>query len=351
MRTQEGGLMESNFAALQDLNQWGSNEQFFRGFHKAKEKGCEEAFLSFAEVDEENRSYALDPENIYCITTEEMYFSLGRNISIVKHPRYFPVFVHSHAFFEIVYVLSGTCQQTISGKTFTLQEGDYCMIAPGIRHAISVFEDNSIVINILIRKSTFMDIFFNTIRDKTQVALFFMGTIYEKNRIEYLIFHTGNDEQIRNYVLEMYTEQMGYDDYSDRIMCSLMTIFFSQLTRKYSNTVERKDHAEGHEEYRENVMNYILNNYDTVSIKSLADHFHFSQPYCSKIVKDISGRTFSELLATIRMQQAENMLLYTQLSVENISERIGYANPESFIRSFKKKHGTSPSQFRKTAPQ
>lgn len=221
------------------------------------------------------------------------------------------------------------------------------MIAPGVRHGIQVFDDNSLVVNILIRRSTFMDIFFNTIRTKSQIAMFFLGSLYKKRRIEYLIFRTAQDEVIRNYVLEMYMEQICQDDFSDRIMCSILTIFFNQLTRRHGKTVEIKNQDKLHDPYQEEMLNYIINNYNSVSIKSLAEHFHFSEPYCSIIVKEISGATFSELLTSIRMQQGENLLTQTQLSIEAISEQVGYKNPESFIRAFKRIYHVSPSQYRK----
>lgn len=177
--------------------------------------------------------------------------------------------------------------------------------------------------------------------------MFFLGSLYKKRRIEYLIFRTAQDEVIRNYVLEMYMEQICQDDFSDRIMCSILTIFFNQLTRRHGKTVEIKNQDKLHDPYQEEMLNYIINNYNSVSIKSLAEHFHFSEPYCSIIVKEISGATFSELLTSIRMQQGENLLTQTQLSIEAISEQVGYKNPESFIRAFKRIYHVSPSQYRK----
>ena len=338
--------MDNYYMAIQELNSWGEDEQFYRGYYYAQKKGKQEIYLQLADEQEERIEFVTDPENIHAHETEDMFFQKERNISIIKHPRYFPFFYHSHGFFEIVYVLSGNCIQSIGEDTLKLQEGDYCMIAPGVRHGIQVFDDNSIVVNILIRRSTFMDIFFNTIRNKSHIAMFFIGSLYKKNRIEYLMFRTYQDETIRNYVLEMYMEQICLDDYSDRIMCSILTIFFNQLTRKHGKTVEMKNGSKQYNSYQEEMMNYIMNNYESVSLRSLAEHFHFSEPYCSKLIKEISGMPFSELLTSIRMQQGENLLAQTQLSVENISDRVGYKNPESFIRAFKRRYHASPSQYR-----
>ena len=82
-------------------------------------------------------------------------------------------------------------------------------------------EDDSIILNILIRRSTFMDIFYNTVRDKTQISSFFVGNLYFREKIRYLLFHTKNDTVIRNYILDMYREQKtgDYLQHSYTVFC------------------------------------------------------------------------------------------------------------------------------------
>lgn len=50
------------------------------------------------------------------------------SIGVIKHNRYSPAIVHSHNFFELVYVYDGNCMQNISGKTFPMRTGDLCII-------------------------------------------------------------------------------------------------------------------------------------------------------------------------------------------------------------------------------
>ncbi|HHI5797006.1 cupin domain-containing protein [Clostridioides difficile] len=65
-----------------------------------------------------------------------------------------PQFMHEHIFFEMIYVLSGKCHQIISHHSIHMKEGDICIVSPGVKHSIGVFDD-SIIINVLIRRSTF----------------------------------------------------------------------------------------------------------------------------------------------------------------------------------------------------
>ena len=82
------------------------------------------------------------------------------NVSVRKHTRYNPLFVHSHSFFELIYVLTGFCMNTIEDRPIRMEKGDLCIIAPGMSHALGVFDDDSIVLNILVRKTTFRETFF-----------------------------------------------------------------------------------------------------------------------------------------------------------------------------------------------
>ena len=47
------------------------------------------------------------------------------------------------------------------------------------------------------------------------------------------------------------------------------------------------------------------------------------------------------------MRRAERMLLNTTKTVSTISEELGYMNPETFIRSFKKFTQMTPAQYRR----
>lgn len=235
--------------AILRLEQWDEDELFYRGYYEAERDGSLPEFLATnRSSNPELLQNVREPTSLGPNKTEEMFFSIGRNVSIVKHPRYLPLFEHKHVFFEILYVLSGQCEQIFSDKSTTLHEGDFCLIAPGVIHAIGVFDD-SIILNILIRKTTFLDIFLNILRNKSPVSLFFLGNLYEKNVTRYMFYRTNNDLRLRNYILDMYLEQSSLDKYSDRIMCSLLAIFFHQLTRRHGKVVETSANTARNHDY------------------------------------------------------------------------------------------------------
>ena len=98
----------------------------------------------------------------------------------------------------------------------------------------------------------------------------------------------------------------------------------------------------------ENVKAFIDENaYDpNLSIYAIADHFQLSTPQMSELIKEKLGITFSEYLWLARLQKAQELLLYSESSIEEISAQVGYLNVTSFRRRFKAKTGITPLQYR-----
>lgn len=57
--------------------------------------------------------------------------------------------------------------------------------------------------------------------------------------------------------------------------------------------------------------------------------------------------TISEYTCSIRMTIAENLLSTTELTIDEISKKVGYNYSSNFVKMFKKVHGKTPLSFRK----
>lgn len=99
------------------------------------------------------------------------------------------------------------------------------------------------------------------------------------------------------------------------------------------------------------VLNYIQVNYKTVTLERLSEKFYLSKPYLSKYIKESTNSTFGDIVKQIRMDKAKSLLKGSGMTVENISEQVGYQNVEHFIRLFKKAYGTTPVEFRNSIPK
>lgn len=99
------------------------------------------------------------------------------------------------------------------------------------------------------------------------------------------------------------------------------------------------------------MLNFIQNNYQLVTLESMAEQFHLSEPYISKYIKDKSGKTFGEHVTRIRMKRAKTLLKNGNMTVENIADSVGYPNVEHFNRTFKKSFDMTPIQYRNSSRQ
>ena len=83
---------------------------------------------------------------------------------------------------------------------------------------------------------------------------------------------------------------------------------------------------------------------EEISLDTVANEFHISPMYLSRIFKKETGKNFKEYLIDIRMNEAQKLLRDPGLSVGEVACRVGYDDPSYFSRSYKKKFGYSPRQ-------
>lgn len=341
---------------LSYLENYNEHELFYRQYQEKKQDPhAFQSFLNSLDLQYVRDNYLVLPERQLPVASddvqtmaEQLYFRMDseKSVYLSKHNRYTPPFLHTHTFFEVIYVLKGTCQHCVASEEHLLLEGDLCLISPSVTHSIYA-DGNSIVLNILIRRSNIEDIFFHVLRDHNLISDFLANSIYIQNYATYLTFHTHGDEDLKKQILEMYLEQFDEDSYSDRIISSMLIIFFARLVRKYKRTAKLSDpHATSEPAAR--LLHLILEQYATITLKEMASLLNYSIPYCSRYIKEVTGCSFQQLLKKIRFQKAESYLRNTSYSVYKISELLGYENPENFMRAFKREYGISPSQYRQS---
>lgn len=279
--------------------------------------------------------------------SDEDYFQMNtmHSVFISKHNRYTPIFSHWHGFYEIVYVLDGSCKQTIGAKTISMVTGDFCFIAPHTLHSVSVF-DSSIVINILIRHNTFTDLFFNILRNDNIISNFFNQILFEKQFKDYLIFNTNNDSQIKDSILDMYLEFANKKKYNDILLNNMMMTLFIRLLRDYEHTaISSQVHQHSNQDTIA-ILSYIQDHYRNITLQELAEHFHYTVSYCSRLIKKSTGQSYSKILQNIRYEKAKILLSTTDNSINDISIQVGIVSIEHFNRTFKKLYNMTPGQYR-----
>jgi len=85
---------------------------------------------------------------------------------------------------------------------------------------------------------------------------------------------------------------------------------------------------------------------DDLSLKEIAAASYLSPFHFSRLFKKLTGATPHGYLAGQRVARARLLLAETDLSVTQISSRVGYASPSHFTKAFRQATGLTPRAFR-----
>ncbi len=101
----------------------------------------------------------------------------------------------------------------------------------------------------------------------------------------------------------------------------------------------------------DNVIHFLETHYtdQALCLDMVADHLGVSYFFLSRIFREETNRSFSDLLNDIRIGHAVDLLIKTDLSVQNVGNNVGYTNWSTFLRAFRKRTDTTPLQYRRDA--
>lgn len=96
------------------------------------------------------------------------------------------------------------------------------------------------------------------------------------------------------------------------------------------------------------ILSEMRQNYTAdITLTDLAQKYQISPGYLSRLIKEELQLSFSEYIASKRIQKAKELLAEENLSIEEIAERVGYNDYYYFTKVFTKIAGISPSKYRK----
>ena len=95
------------------------------------------------------------------------------------------------------------------------------------------------------------------------------------------------------------------------------------------------------------ICSYINQNLSSdISLEQMAEYTNVSSFYLSKLFKEEKGVTFINFITDKRLEEAQKLLKETNLSIKEITAKIGYNDQNYFSRIFKNKYGITPSEAR-----
>lgn len=257
--------------------------------------------------------------------------------------------MHTHEYLELFYVVEGEYRQNILGQQFTFHKGELCLIDKNCRHQ-EILDGNSSTILFFGIKDVIFNEIMTYFRNTERISSFLnMALLEQKNLQQYLHFRpkTIHTASIDHSVSQLLQEIMEHDLASPFILQGLLLRIFKILGNDYDFSLAKKSHKRTNWRLFEEITEYMNLHLADISLTQLVEEFHFHEDYFNRLLKRQIGMTYTEYLQMLRLRKAEELLLNTNDTIDQIAEAIGYHNKGYFYKIFTERHQLTPAQFRK----
>lgn len=289
-----------------------------------------------------------DAEILPMELTPNGLYHKDRGVIPYWHERYLQNTYHDHNHIELMYQVSGCCTNTIEASSTILNRGDICLLPPGVYHLPEVNDDNSVMLNLLISTSTISDIFQNFLFDHDHaLSNFFKDVLYGNSHPKYY-YCRGFNEKIHYLICEILIEYIENPLFSELVIKNYLTNIICELYRIEPQKTEISQQSTSSTKTILPILQYIYNNYKTVTLEELSERFSYSQQYLCRMFQLHTKKSFTQYLLELRISRVKNLLINTDLKIERIAELCGFDCVPYFHRKFKSTMGCTPDQFRKS---
>lgn len=253
---------------------------------------------------------------------------------------------HYHVMFELFAVMQGKLELRIEGKSICLSEGDLCIIPPWKCH--QAFET--------VQPSAFLSIMF--IVEGAEPACSFQRLLLNATAMESTPYQMRGQTEIIGYLKKMMDKSLQEGPFANDIRRALCQLFFACLSRelalqfhvdmpKYTSLDFVDEKSLQHFLFARDVLSCIhIHHQEDIDFYEFSSHFLVSPGHMRRLLKETYKKSFQELLTEIRLIDARQMLLYTQLNITQIAEKCGFHSYDLFGKTFRKIMHMTPNEYR-----
>lgn len=247
------------------------------------------------------------------------------------------------SFIAVVICLKGEITATLNRKWVLLRAGDVLMAFSGSIIEGMFCETGSQTVAMAVNENVGQH-FFNK-ADKEMRSRFrgWMGCIF---------FHVGDTElelfrcQYLNtkklYSLSLPAFQ---EDVVQAFVMENTALFFSRLVNNIEARPSVNRETELYTLFISNLQRYACQHR---SVSFYADKLCVSAKYLSRVIRQSSGRTPSQLIQERVVLEAKSMLATSAMTVRQIADALNFSSDNQFCQYFKKQSGLTPMEYRKT---
>lgn len=254
-------------------------------------------------------------------------------------PEWWRNYLHSHSFFELCYVYQGEGSFHLDGAEHPLKQHDLVIARPNRKHEMISSQRDP------------LGIYF------WAFSLFEKPTLFEDDGAS--LWHgllngrvskvpaPSLQQTLQLIADEMNTFEVGFHDATTGLFKKLAI----DCARLLSDTAQ-KAHSKPilpnmNSSIVKQIIHFLHDNYPLdLTMRDISAQAHLSERHLNRLFQRDTGQTVMSYLTELRLNQAKQQLLETNLMIHEIGQRVGVENGRYFATLFRKHIGCSPKQFR-----
>ncbi|MBR2697384.1 MAG: helix-turn-helix transcriptional regulator [Clostridia bacterium] len=243
---------------------------------------------------------------------------------------------HCHSAVEIIMPVKGEVIYQVEDATYRVQADEVLIVPPNCVHGLSMNAGSARYLLLFEPDSIFSMRDMRLVEELLQTPLYLSGQPELQEAVRSLLMQCINCYDRRefmwntlcySYLMQMYA-RLGQ----------------SSLAR---NAQPRPEARRMEPEIVDSARLYIDQNFKrSISLEDVSAFTGFSKYYFSRVFKQQMGVSFSGYLRGKRVSMAEDLLIHTRQSIQDIALSAGFGSIATFNRVFRESRGCTPSRYR-----
>jgi len=247
-----------------------------------------------------------------------------------KYPKNWGIKSHRHDCYQLFYIVTGSCEYIIEGKTVNVGENDYILVLPNVEHSMQKNHGS------LVRM---IDIKFNLSG----------GGLPEKLKG---IPGTGQTpDSVRCFFKLISNEIKNQDEYYKEVVEAYTYILILKLLSNSEKMnppqIITEIEEDGMSRTCKDVARYIDSNYaNDITLEDVSDALGYNKNYLCSIFRNETSLTIMDYLRRVRIERACEMIEMSDYTFSQICYMVGFKSIHHFNRIFKNVMKITPSEYK-----
>jgi AraC family transcriptional regulator, transcriptional activator of pobA len=249
---------------------------------------------------------------------------------------------HKHRFYELFLFKTGCAAHMVDFKEYELTDNTLFFITPGQLH----FWGKTKVDTMSGYRLMFTDNFFQ-IRSQDNRFLFELTHFYNVSHQPFLALSPEKHRRLFTYFDLLHDTYAEAPD-DESVLHALLFILLSEIRKVNVQLTPNPENVTQAEVFKKFMHLLETHYHQKWTVTDYAKALHISPRHLHRIVQNLSSQNISWLIQERKILEAKRLLHFSDLTINQIAEQLGFEDVAYFSRFFKNVGGTSPSVFKKS---